>query len=115
MAFKRFAAIDALFPPRAPRRRGLAGFRLRHVVGFHRRPGHLGLPAGPAERRVLRLRTLGGAGRGAVAESSKYFLTGKHLTPREAAADIFLSGLIAAASSSLLVLQMPAAWPEISR
>ena len=50
---------------------------------------------------------------GAVAESSKYFLTGKHLTPREAAADIFLSGLIAAASSSLLVLQMPAAWPEI--
>ena len=50
---------------------------------------------------------------GALAEWSKYGLTGKHLTPREAAQDVFVSGLLAASGSSLLVLQSPAAWSDL--
>lgn len=48
-----------------------------------------------------------------IAEWLKYGLTGKHLTPVEVFQNVFVTGLLAASSSSLLVLQVPTSWSEV--
>ncbi|MFC1808756.1 GH36-type glycosyl hydrolase domain-containing protein [Candidatus Omnitrophota bacterium] len=48
-----------------------------------------------------------------VAEMFKFKLTGKHLIAREVFQNVFLSGLIAAASSKQGLLQAPATWAQL--
>ena len=48
-----------------------------------------------------------------VAEWWKRGLTGKHLTPLEVFQDLVATGLLAACSSPLVILQVPADWPEV--
>jgi cyclic beta-1,2-glucan synthetase len=50
---------------------------------------------------------------GAIAEWSKFGLTGRHLTLWEAAQDLFISGLLAFSASPMILLQRPAEWSEI--
>ena len=49
----------------------------------------------------------------AIAEWWKYGLTGRHLTPAEVFQDMAATGCLAASSSSMAILQAPAAWPEL--
>jgi cyclic beta-1,2-glucan synthetase len=49
----------------------------------------------------------------AVAEFWKYGLTGRHLTGPEVFQDTLVTGLLATSSSSLAILQAPAAWSEL--
>ncbi len=91
-----------------------AGFRRCRFDGLHCRLGNVRLSPWPAWRLAIRLAGIArGHRRPRLAEWSKYGLTGKHLTPREAAQDVFVSGLLAASGSSLLVLQSPAAWSDL--
>jgi cyclic beta-1,2-glucan synthetase len=49
----------------------------------------------------------------AVAEWWKYGLNGRHLTPGEVFQDLVATGLPAASSSAMAILQAPAAWPDL--
>ncbi|HZW32139.1 MAG TPA: hypothetical protein VFF52_15615, partial [Isosphaeraceae bacterium] len=49
----------------------------------------------------------------AIAQWWKYGLTGRHLTPAEVFQDMIATGCLAASSSSMALLQAPAAWPEL--
>src|SRR5262249_14334357 len=48
-----------------------------------------------------------------VAEWWKYGLTGRHVTATEVFQDMVTTGLLAASTSSLGILQAPAAWPDL--
>ncbi|HOW28525.1 MAG TPA: hypothetical protein PK876_08505 [Elusimicrobiota bacterium] len=70
----------------------------------------LGTLQSPHATTIILLLALGGA---LIANLWKSALTGKHLTPVETFQNIFLTGLLAATSSSQVLWQNPATWSQL--